>query len=688
MKYFFLPLFIYALIASFVVPDRTIKVYDVKPLAFVVPHLTPNKFQLGPGEYVNSLINTQTHALYQLIDVPIHFTNLGDIWAQTQSGAHHAMAVTLTGRVGGWGDNGDGELGIGSTVSQVNPVLANNDSLGNVMDKVISVQCGGTIGWNSFCMKSDGTLWGTGDLSAGARGNGTYGGKTGGKWVQIPFPAGVKIIAFSCSFNCIALDDQGNVWTWGGKGYFGGFGEAYLLGQGTGTPNCFTPTKVHLPAGVTAKMIAGGGGWIGYALGSDNHLYGWGLDLRYAGIANTSIDLSQNGYNPMDLNSFLNLPAPIDSIVENSMYTTTILQNGTLWGWGSNACGNGGNGMGIDYNTYATPWAWDQGRGEAMITTATQIFKGKSNFTQVFASTSICFFFNATDVGDSLYGWGREKGGVLGDLIDMVDVSDEDLRALYPNSCDQNWGKYINPFARNSTVNITCPYFISHPTATLGSKYPIQAGSTTHAVAGVAQSITVPFTKLFGSATWTSPATGIYQRHWTLVSAPTGAPPVLLPLVENDTVPVSNLITGSYVFKYRATNSWFVSDSTTVTITVSLNGTIIPTVNAGSDQAIQLPINSVNLSGTATGNGATIVSTSWSQISGPSASTISSITTLNTTISNMIAGTYTFRLSAVDNNNNTNTDDVNVVVTPANTPPPPGGQTNRFIRSRRTRIFP
>lgn len=650
---------------------------------FTGPHNFVNVWQYGPGEYVNSAINTVTHALYQIIDVPTHFTNLGDIWKQTQAGAHHAMAVTIDGRVGGWGDNGDGELGIGSTVSQNNPVLATVDSLGNVMDHVIYVTCGGTSGWNSFCLKDNGTVHGVGDLSAGTRGNGTFGGHTS-KWVQIPFPAGVFIVAISCSFNCIALDNTGQLWTWGGKGYFGGFGEAYLAAQGTANPNCFAPTKVHLPAGVTAKMIAGGGGWIGYALGSDNNLYGWGLDLRYAGIANTSIDLSQNGFNPMNLTSFLNLEAPIDSVVENSMYTTALLTNGKIFGWGSNACGNGGVGMGIDYNTYVNPWAWDQGRGEAMISSPRQIFAGKSNFTQVFGNTALCFFFNATDQGDSVYGWGREKGGVLGDLIETVDITDDDLRAAYPNSCDANWGKAIFPFRKNSTINITCPYFISHPTANLGSKYPIQGGSTTHVSAGSNQSITNTFTTLFGTPSWTAPATGIYQRHWTVVSTPTGAPTVLLPLVENDTVPVSNLITGSYVFRYRATNSWFVSDSTTVTITVSLGGNIIPSVNAGVDQSIQLPTNTINLAGTATGNnGATIVSVSWSQISGPNASTIVSNSSLNTVVNGLIQGTYTFRLSAVDNNNSTNTDDITVVVNPANITPQPG-RRNYFNRTRRT----
>lgn len=680
-RYFFLPLFLYAIIASFVGPNVRFnkKFYEAPPL-----HLTNNKYEWGPGEYVNAFVNLQTHALYQMIDIPLHFTNLGDIWAKTVSGAHHAIALSLDGRVAGWGDNSNGQLGLGNTNSQSVPVFATNDSLGVPFNNIVDIQAGGTIGWNDFALRGNGTVWGVGDLSAGTRGNGTYGGQTT-KWVQIPFPAGVFIVSISCSFNCIALDSQGNIWTWGGKGYFGGFGEAYLMAQGTSSPNCFSPTKIPMPTGVTAKMISGGGGWIGYFLGSDSHLYGWGLDLRYAGIANTSIDLSQNSYKAMDLTSFLNLPAPIDTLIENSMYTLTLLQTGALYAWGSNATGCSGVGPGINYDTYATPWAWDQGRGEAMITTPTRIFPGKSNFRQIFANTSLTFYFNAEDANDSMYGWGRNKGGVLGDLIEGVDTSAEDLRSLYPNNWDCNWGKFIDPFRRNYTINTTAQYFKTHPTATLGSKYPIKAGTTTTASAGPNQSITTSWTVLRGSAIWSfSTARGIWRNHWSVVSIPTGAPPPDITFVENDSTPVSNLVTGSYVFRNREENNWFVADSTTVTITVSLNGNIIPTVNAGFDQSITLPTNSVTLSGSATGNGgASIVSTSWSKFNGPAGGTITNNTALSTTVTGLVQGQYTFRLTAVDNNGSNNTDDVLITVLPAAVLPP-SGQRGYYIRTRRT----
>ena len=81
------------------------------------------------------------------------------------------------------------------------------------------------------------------------------------------------------------------------------------------------------------------------------------------------------------------------------------------------------------------------------------------------------------------------------------------------------------------------------------------------------------------------------------------------------------------------------------------SGNSPPSVNAGGNQNITLPTSSITVSGTATGNGgASIVSTLWTQDSGPNTASITSASSLSTTITGLIQGTYVFRLTATDNN--------------------------------------
>ncbi|HEX2534783.1 MAG TPA: PKD domain-containing protein, partial [Chitinophagaceae bacterium] len=87
-----------------------------------------------------------------------------------------------------------------------------------------------------------------------------------------------------------------------------------------------------------------------------------------------------------------------------------------------------------------------------------------------------------------------------------------------------------------------------------------------------------------------------------------------------------------------------------------------PTANAGTDKNITLPTSSVSMTASASDADGTIASYSWSQVSGPASASFSSTTVLNPTISNLVAGTYTFRLTVKDNAGATKTDDVIVTV--------------------------
>jgi len=76
-----------------------------------------------------------------------------------------------------------------------------------------------------------------------------------------------------------------------------------------------------------------------------------------------------------------------------------------------------------------------------------------------------------------------------------------------------------------------------------------------------------------------------------------------------------------------------------------------PLVNAGNDQVITLPTDSTTLNGAVTDDGlpsGSTVTTTWTQISGPTSATISNPSNLTTDVTLPAEGSYTFRLTASD----------------------------------------
>jgi RHS repeat-associated protein len=113
-----------------------------------------------------------------------------------------------------------------------------------------------------------------------------------------------------------------------------------------------------------------------------------------------------------------------------------------------------------------------------------------------------------------------------------------------------------------------------------------------------------------------------------------------------------------------------------------------PVVNAGPDQTITLPLNSVTLNGTATDDGLPIgvLTTQWSTVSGPGVVTFSAPASLQSTATFSGAGVYILRLTASDDeltsssnvtitviSNITPSPTPTLTLTPSPTAPPPIG---------------
>ncbi len=108
----------------------------------------------------------------------------------------------------------------------------------------------------------------------------------------------------------------------------------------------------------------------------------------------------------------------------------------------------------------------------------------------------------------------------------------------------------------------------------------------------------------------------------------------------------------------------------TVGTGAAVNGA--PVANAGTNIAITLPVNSVNLNGSASSDpDGSIASYAWRQAGGPGTASFTNNDIAQATAGNLIQGTYTFRLTVTDNQGATSTDDVMVTVNAAVVTAPP-----------------
>lgn len=198
--------------------------------------------------------------------------------------------------------------------------------------------------------------------------------------------------------------------------------------------------------------------------------------------------------------------------------------------------------------------------------------------------------------------------------------------------------------------------------------FPSTVNQAPIADAGQNQTLILPInsTSLVGAAF--DPDGTIITYAWTKVSGPASSS-IVNP--SSQVTALNSLVQGTYVFRLTVTDNSGTSGSDEVTITVNDGVTNnAPVADAGGNQTITLPTNSIILFGSGSDSDGSITSYSWTKVSGGGAS-LANNTTPTLTVTNLTAGVYKFRLRVTDNSGATNDDVATVLVNDiaANQPP-------------------
>ncbi|XP_032318478.1 dyslexia-associated protein KIAA0319 homolog isoform X1 [Camelus ferus] len=183
------------------------------------------------------------------------------------------------------------------------------------------------------------------------------------------------------------------------------------------------------------------------------------------------------------------------------------------------------------------------------------------------------------------------------------------------------------------------------------------------------QELTLPLTSALIDGSQSTDDTKIVSYHWEEITGPfleekTSADSPILHL--------SNLVPGNYTFRLTVTDSDGATNSTTAALVVNSAVDHPPVANAGPNQTITLPQNSITLNGNQSSDDHQIVLYEWSRGPGSESKevTMQGVETPYLHLSSLEAGDYTFQLMVTDSSRQQSTAVVTVTVQPEDNRPP------------------
>ena len=251
--------------------------------------------------------------------VPLQVPGLSGV-VGIASGFNHVLAVKSDGSVWGWGFNGDGQIGDGTSTSREAPT------------RISIASCTGckvsTGGYSSYALRTDGTVlaWGANNYAQLANGSLLV-----SQFVPAPIAGLTDVATLSTgAAHALVIKKDGSVSGWG-------WNELGQVGINSTDPIVITPTRIVALNNVSSIHA---GGVHSMALMPDGTVLAWGV----GGAVGDGLDRDTIIPTPL---AFI---GAIDRISIGFDYTIAITRTGTMLGWGSNY----GQKLGIGYATQTT----------------------------------------------------------------------------------------------------------------------------------------------------------------------------------------------------------------------------------------------------------------------------------------------------------------------------------------------
>jgi alpha-tubulin suppressor-like RCC1 family protein len=350
-------------------------------------------------------------------------------------GRYHSLALRYDSTVWAWGRNDSAQLGNGTITNQGTPVQVAGKNGDGYLTGVIAIAAGDR---HSLALKADGTVWTWGTCSNGRLGNGTTTGKSlyptqvlkGDSESPDNYLQGVIAIAAGGDHS-LALKSDGTVWAWGWN-VFGALGDG---NGGTTDARSTTPVQVLRGSSLGSDdylqniVSIAAGRYHSVALRNDGTVWTWGSNL------NGQLGNGDLGWISEPDNLPKHSTTPVQVLKGNSHSTDDYLQNvasissgfhhilaikedGALWVWGNNGCGQ----LGDNTITHRP--------------TPIQPFKGASAsddsyFKNPIAVSAGHFHTMAIKADNTVWTWGRNLEGQLG--INTTTKSYLPVQVLGPN---------------------------------------------------------------------------------------------------------------------------------------------------------------------------------------------------------------------------------------------------------------
>ncbi len=398
--------------------------------------------QLGDGTTSNRAIPVNVLGLGG-------YGNLSGV-SQIAAGGHHSLAIK-DGSVLAWGDNEFGQLGDNTTTKRSTPVLVSG------LSNVTQIAAGYD---HSVALSNDGTVdtWGSTGIPEWGPHCGWFCGPPPlvSPWSKIPVTvSGLLDVARigAGGYHSLAILNDGSAKSWGDNTYF-------QLGAGSTETTETSPLSVIAN---TASMIAlsdisqiAAGFDFTLALKSDgSRIYAWGGNY-YGQLGDGTLTSSLTPVEVLSEDSTDYLSG-VHGIAAGGYHALALLNDGTVRAWGSNTCGQLGNGS---TDSSALP---------------VKVF-GLLNVTQIVAGDNFSLALVDDGLKTMVRSWGLNVNGQLGNgtnessstPVDVVGLSGQRVLqiaagashslALMEDSTMKAWGlNYSGQLGNHSRIDSSVP---------------------------------------------------------------------------------------------------------------------------------------------------------------------------------------------------------------------------------------